>query len=94
LWASRILKAVANTSGLHCLAYQTVPGQLNFAGRAGTGMDDAELRRLFAKLKPLAINTMAFDVLPPRKRRFGSPLRLAEVHWVKPQLVAQVRYLS
>ena len=31
---------------------------------------------------------------PPRSNRFGSPLKLSEVHWVKPQLVAQVRYLT
>jgi DNA ligase D-like protein (predicted ligase) len=80
--------------GALLLAYYTVDGQLIFAGRAGTGMDDAELKRLFAKLKPLSIDTMPHDVPPPRKSRFGSPLKLTDVHWVKPQLVAQVRYLS
>ena len=58
--------------GALLLAYYTVDGQLIFAGRAGTGMDDAELKRLFAKLKPLAIDTMPFDVPPPRKSRFGA----------------------
>jgi bifunctional non-homologous end joining protein LigD len=30
----------------------------------------------------------------PRNNRFGSPLKLSAVHWVKPKLVAQVRYLT
>lgn len=31
---------------------------------------------------------------PPRKSRFGSPLVLSRVHWVKPQLVVQITYLT
>ena len=31
---------------------------------------------------------------PPRSNRFGSPLKLSEVHWLKPKLVVQVRYLT
>ena len=31
---------------------------------------------------------------PPRSNRFRSPLKLSEVHWVKPPLVAEVRYLT
>jgi ATP-dependent DNA ligase len=31
---------------------------------------------------------------PPRKTRFGSPLVLSQVHWVEPQLVAEITYLT
>jgi ATP-dependent DNA ligase len=56
--------------------------------------DDAELKQLATKLRPLETKTMPVDLPPPRKSRFGSPLKMSEVHWVKPKLVAQVRYLT
>jgi bifunctional non-homologous end joining protein LigD len=31
---------------------------------------------------------------PPRDCRFGSPLKLFKVHWVKPDLVVKVTYLT
>jgi ATP-dependent DNA ligase len=34
------------------------------------------------------------DVPPPRDSRFGSPLTLSRVHWVRPELVAEVKYLT
>ena len=37
---------------------------------------------------------MPLDVPPPRDSRFGSPLTLSRVHWVRPELVAEVKYLS
>ena len=36
----------------------------------------------------------AGSVRPPRDSRFGSPLKLSEVHWVKPELVVEVTYLT
>jgi ATP-dependent DNA ligase len=36
---------------------------------------------------------MPFEV-PPRNARFGSPLVLSRVHWVRPELVAEVKYLA
>jgi bifunctional non-homologous end joining protein LigD len=33
-------------------------------------------------------------VPPPRSSRFGSPLVLSRVHWVGPELVAEVKYLT
>jgi ATP-dependent DNA ligase len=32
--------------------------------------------------------------LEPRGSRFASPLRLSRVHWVRPELVAEVKFLS
>jgi bifunctional non-homologous end joining protein LigD len=37
---------------------------------------------------------MPLDVPPPRTSRFGSPLVLSRVHWVRPELVAEVKYLT
>jgi ATP-dependent DNA ligase len=37
---------------------------------------------------------MPLDVSPPRSSRFGSPLVLSRVHWVRPELVAEVKYLT
>ena len=37
---------------------------------------------------------MPLDVPPPRTSRFGSPLVLSRVHWVRPELVVEVKYLS
>ena len=34
---------------------------------------------------------MPLDVPPPRTSRFGSPLVLSRVHWVRPELVAEVK---
>ena len=31
---------------------------------------------------------------PPRGTRFGSPLVLSRVHWVRPELVAEVKFLA
>jgi bifunctional non-homologous end joining protein LigD len=53
-----------------------------------------ELARLSGRLKPLATDRMPLDVPPPRTSRFGSPLVLSRVHWVLPELVAEVTYLT
>ena len=37
---------------------------------------------------------MPLDVPPPRCNRFGLPLVLSRVHWVRPELVAKVKYLT
>ena len=37
---------------------------------------------------------MPLEVPPPRNARFGSPLVLSRVHWVRPELVAEVKFLT
>jgi ATP-dependent DNA ligase len=37
---------------------------------------------------------MPLEVPPPRNSRFGAPIVLSRVHWVRPELVAEVKYLS
>jgi ATP-dependent DNA ligase len=51
----------------------------------------ADLRR---RLDPLARSTSPLSAPPRRETRFGSPLVLSRVHWVKPQLVAEITYLT
>ena len=48
-------------------------------------------RRLWRRLQPLSIEKLALDVPPLRSTRFGSPLVLSRVHWVRPELVAEVK---
>jgi len=80
--------------GALLLAYYDPDGRLIYAGRAGTGMNDAELERVWRLLQPLATDKMPLAVPPPRGSRFGSPLVLSRVHWVRPELVAEVKYLT
>jgi bifunctional non-homologous end joining protein LigD len=56
---------------------------LLYTGRVGTGFDDRELAKLIALLKPLETNNSPIDN-PPRTNE--------KTHWVKPQLIAQVRF--
>jgi ATP-dependent DNA ligase len=80
--------------GALLLAYYDPDGQLAYAGRVGAGIDHTELERLWRRLQPLAASKMPLDVPPPRASRFGAPLVLSRVHWVRPELVAEVKYLT
>ena len=80
--------------GALLLAYYDPEGRLVYAGRAGTGIDYGELERLWRRLQPLVISKIPLDMAPPRDSRFGSPLTLSRVHWVRPELVADVKYLT
>jgi ATP-dependent DNA ligase len=46
---------------------------LFYTGRAGTGIDEAELKRLLGKLKPLEVKKMALS--EPRRGRTASARR-------------------
>ena len=37
---------------------------------------------------------MPLDKPPPRETRFGSPLELSRVHWVRPEVVVEMTYLT
>jgi bifunctional non-homologous end joining protein LigD len=80
--------------GALLLAYYYPDGRLIYAGRAGTGINTTELERLWRWLQPRATDTMPLDVPPPRGSRFGSPLVLSRVHWVRPELAAEVKFLT
>jgi DNA ligase D-like protein (predicted ligase) len=80
--------------GALLLAYYDPDGRLIYAGRVGTGINTAELQRLWCRLQPLTASRMPLDAPPPRGARFGSPLVLSRIHWVRPELVAQVKFLA
>jgi bifunctional non-homologous end joining protein LigD len=58
-------------------------GALVYAGHVGTGFDEHELARVFKLLKSLEIDKTPFSSLPPSNEK---------PHWVRPKLVAQVRF--
>ena len=58
-------------------------GDLRYAGRVGTGFNDRELAKLIKLLKPLEI---------PASPLSDAPRTNEKTHWVKPSLVAQVRF--
>lgn len=37
---------------------------------------------------------MPLSVAPPRGSRFGSPLVLSRVHWVRPEMVVEVSFVE
>jgi bifunctional non-homologous end joining protein LigD len=56
---------------------------LVYAGQVGTGFDQAELARLMARLQPLESKTCPFHERPKTNER---------PHWVRPTLIAQVKF--
>jgi len=58
-------------------------GKLRYAGKVGTGFDDKLLVDMRAKLDKLETDTSPF---------VNQPRGLESAHWVKPQLVAEVRF--
>jgi len=80
--------------GAVLLGHYDERGRLIYAGRGGTGISDAELERLWRRLEPLGTKAMPLDAPPPRTTRFGSPLELSRVRWVRPELVIEVAFLA
>lgn len=59
--------------------------ELRYAGKVGTGFNDTTLRTILAQLKPLEIGKPAV-VNPPK----GADAK--GVHWLRPELLAEVAY--
>jgi bifunctional non-homologous end joining protein LigD len=57
-------------------------------------MSVKELKRLAGVLAPLQVPKMPLAEPPPRDNRFGTPLKLSKVHWVRPEIVVEVTYLT
>lgn len=57
--------------------------RLVYAGHTGTGFDEQELARVMGRLKPLETTECPFDVKPVSNER---------PHWVRPELVAQIKF--
>ena len=58
-------------------------GRLCYVGHAGSGFSDAELERVWTHLAPLQTRRSPFGVAPPTNER---------PHWVRPGLVADVKF--
>jgi len=58
---------------------------LRYAGRVGTGFSQRSLKELVQKLAPLAVRSPSVDAPPPGADGRG-------VHWVRPELVAEVAF--
>jgi DNA ligase D-like protein (predicted ligase) len=80
--------------GALLLGYYGPDGRLVYAGRVGSGMRADQLADLWKRLQPLRTDKMPLNAAPPRATRFGSPLVLSRVHWVRPELVVEVTYLT
>ena len=62
------------------------PGGLKYVGEVGTGFKGSELERIMKMLKRIESPTSPFNPMPKLLAAKGKP------HWVKPVLVAQIRY--
>ncbi|TMF06619.1 MAG: ATP-dependent DNA ligase, partial [Chloroflexi bacterium] len=82
----------AGTFGSLLLGYYDDEGKLVHAGHVGTGFNDKTLKLLKEKLEALRTDERPFAEEPSRAGMpFGRP-KNTPVTWVKPELVAQVRY--
>ncbi|HVB37047.1 MAG TPA: DNA ligase D [Vicinamibacterales bacterium] len=64
-------------------ATRGVKGTLRYVGHVGSGFTEADLARVAARLAPLATSTCPFREKPASNER---------PHWVKPTLVAEVKF--
>jgi bifunctional non-homologous end joining protein LigD len=60
-------------------------GKLVHVGQVGTGFNDKTLKDIFARIEPLITKKSPFD---------GGVKALRDVTWVKPELVAEIKYLE
>jgi bifunctional non-homologous end joining protein LigD len=82
----------AGTFGSLLLGYYDDSGKLIYAGHVGTGFDDKTLRLLKEQLEALRTDERPFAEEPTRsKLPFGGP-KNSKVTWVKPDLVAQIKF--
>jgi bifunctional non-homologous end joining protein LigD len=63
-------------------------GKLRYVGRVGTGLDERGYARLTRLLQHIQTRTSPFEVCDLE------PAILQKVRWVKPRLVAEVRFMS
>ena len=72
------------------------PDGLKFAGRVGTGFSEKALVNLYAKFQKLRVQSCPFVNLPEKsKGRWGlgiTPAVMERCQWLKPVLVAQVKF--
>ena len=59
--------------------------KLTHAGQVGTGFNEKSLKEIYAKIEPLITKKNPFA---------GTVKALRDVTWVKPELVAEIKYLE
>ena len=69
--------------GALVIGFTTEDGELRYAGKVGTGFNEAELKRLQGMLDPLARDDTPVHRHPAARRR---------THFIEPTLVASVDY--
>jgi len=74
---------VSHFGSLMLAVYSAKERKLKFAGHAGTGFNDQTLSEIYSKLKPLETNSRPVDKIPYLNR---------ETKWLKPVLVAEVKF--
>ena len=62
-------------------------GKLRWVGNVGTGFNERTIKELLAQLEPLRVEQSPLHEVPKMPR-----VRKGDVVWVKPQLVAQVKF--
>jgi bifunctional non-homologous end joining protein LigD len=71
-------------------------GKLVYAGKVGTGFNEALLKELSRRFKPLATEVCPFSDLPERRQgRYGQSITASQMkkcHWLKPSLVCQLKF--
>ena len=82
-WASG--KGNRERLGSLCLGSYGSSG-LTYRGRVGSGLDEATVEELAAKFAELAVDSFPGDKKPPAEAD--------DSHWVRPELVASVRYIG
>jgi bifunctional non-homologous end joining protein LigD len=80
--------------GALLLGYYDDAGEMQYAGRCGSGFTDKLASNILRKLQPLETKTMPIPAFPKEGGRFGKKLRPADTHWVKPKLVAEINYAT
>jgi bifunctional non-homologous end joining protein LigD len=78
------------TLGSLILGYRNTSGRLLYAGHVGTGFDEASLRDMLERLRPLRRTTSPLDEVVPRggaASRAGGP-----AVWVEPLIVAEIKF--
>jgi ATP-dependent DNA ligase len=86
-------------SGLDALLVGFYEGkELRFAGKVRAGLIPHVRREVLGKLKPLQVPECPFANLPDTDvGRWGGGItadQMREMHWTKPQLVAQIRFVE
>ena len=69
--------------GALLLGLYDASGRLEYVGHSGAGFSDAELGRVWKKLQAIQSKTCPFGTVPHTNEK---------PHWVKPQLVAEVKF--